>query len=60
VAWVRVDPGDHQPAQFWAHVLAALRGAEVVPPDGPLAGLSPQVEIGDCHVRPLLGQEVVA
>ena len=47
VAWVRVGPGDHHPPQFWAHVLAALRGAEVVPPDGLLAGLSPQVEIGD-------------
>src|SRR5215217_8677152 len=47
VAWVRVGPGDHQPPQFWAHVLAALHGAEVVPPDGLLAGLSPQAEIGD-------------
>ena len=47
VAWVRVGPGDHHPPQFWAHVLAALRGAELVPPDGPLAGLSPQAEIGD-------------
>jgi LuxR family transcriptional regulator, maltose regulon positive regulatory protein len=47
VAWVRVGPGDDQPPQFWAHVLAALRGAEVVPPDGLLAGLSPQAEIGD-------------
>jgi LuxR family transcriptional regulator, maltose regulon positive regulatory protein len=47
VAWVRVGPGDHQPPQFWAHMLAALRGAEVVPPDGLLAGLSPQAEIGD-------------
>jgi LuxR family transcriptional regulator, maltose regulon positive regulatory protein len=54
VAWVRVGPGDHQPAQFWSHVLAALRGAEVVPPDGPLAGLSPQVEIGDEFLHALL------
>jgi hypothetical protein len=34
--------------------LAALRGAEVVPPDGPLAGLSPQVEIGDEFLHALL------
>jgi LuxR family maltose regulon positive regulatory protein len=47
VAWVRVGPGDHQPPRFWAHVLGALRGAEVVPEDGLLARLSPQAEIGD-------------
>jgi hypothetical protein len=54
VAWVRVGPGDHHPPQFWAHVLAALRGAEVVPPDGLLAGLSPQVEIGDGFLHAFL------
>jgi LuxR family transcriptional regulator, maltose regulon positive regulatory protein len=54
VAWVRVGPGDDQPPQFWAHVLAALRGAEVVPPDGLLAGLSPQAEIGDGFLHALV------
>ena len=55
VAWVRVGPGDHQPRQFWAHVLAALDGAGVVRPDGLLAGLNPRLEIGDGFLRALVG-----
>ncbi len=27
VAWLSLDPGDHQPATFWAYVMAALRTA---------------------------------
>jgi LuxR family maltose regulon positive regulatory protein len=55
VAWVRVGPGDHHPRQFWAHVLAALDGAGVVRPDGLLAGLNPQLEIGDGFLRTFVG-----
>jgi LuxR family maltose regulon positive regulatory protein len=54
VAWVRVGPGDHQPPQFWAHVLAALRGAGTAPPDGRLAGLHPQDEVGDAFLHALV------
>jgi LuxR family transcriptional regulator, maltose regulon positive regulatory protein len=55
VAWVRVGPGDHHPRRFWAHVLAALDGAGVVRPDGLLAGLNPQLEIGDGFLRAFVG-----
>ena len=55
VAWVRAGPGDHQPSRFWAHVLAALRGAGVVPPGGLLDGLNPRAEIGDAFLRPFVG-----
>jgi LuxR family transcriptional regulator, maltose regulon positive regulatory protein len=55
VAWVWAGPGDHQPSRFWAHVLAALRGAGVVPPGGLLDGLDPRAEIGDAFLRPFVG-----
>jgi LuxR family transcriptional regulator, maltose regulon positive regulatory protein len=55
VAWVRAGPGDHQPSRFWAHVLAALRGAGVIPPGGLLDGLNPRAEIGDGFLRPFVG-----
>ena len=55
VAWVRVGPGDDHPPRFWAHVLAALDGAGVVRPDGLLAGLNPQLEIGDGFMRAFVG-----
>ena len=55
VAWVRVGPGDDHPRRFWAHVLAALDGAGVVRPDGLLAGLNPQLEIGDGFLRAFVG-----
>jgi LuxR family transcriptional regulator, maltose regulon positive regulatory protein len=55
VAWVRVGPEDDHPRQFWAHVLAALHGAGVVRTDGLLAGLNPQLEIGDGFVRAFVG-----
>jgi LuxR family maltose regulon positive regulatory protein len=54
VAWVRVGPDDQQPPRFWAHVLAALRGAGAVPPGGLLDGLNPQAEIGDGFLRPFV------
>ena len=55
VAWVRVGPGDDHPPRFWAHVLAALDGAGIVRPDGLLAGLNPQLEIGDGFMRAFVG-----
>jgi LuxR family maltose regulon positive regulatory protein len=56
VAWVRAGPGDHHPPRFWAQVLAALREAEVAPPDGPLAGLDPPpAEIGDGFLQAFAG-----
>jgi LuxR family maltose regulon positive regulatory protein len=55
VAWVRAGPGDHQPSRFWAQVLAALRGAGVVPPGGLLAGLNPRAEIGESFLRSFTG-----
>jgi LuxR family maltose regulon positive regulatory protein len=55
VVWVRAGPGDHQPSRFWAHVLAAVRGAGVVPPGGLLDGLNPRAEIGDAFLRPFVG-----
>jgi LuxR family maltose regulon positive regulatory protein len=41
VAWMTVDRGDDDPTRFWAHVVAALRSSDAVPPDGLLAGLGP-------------------
>jgi LuxR family maltose regulon positive regulatory protein len=54
VAWVRVGPGDHHPPQFWAHVLAALRGVDGASPDGRLAGLHPHDEVGDEFLHALV------
>jgi LuxR family maltose regulon positive regulatory protein len=55
VAWVRAGPGDQEPSRFWAHVLAALRGAGVVPPGGLLDRLNPRAVIGDGFLRPFVG-----
>jgi LuxR family maltose regulon positive regulatory protein len=55
VAWVRAGPGDQHPPQFWAQVLAALRGSGALPPDGLLAGLDPQAEVGDEFLRAVVG-----
>jgi LuxR family transcriptional regulator, maltose regulon positive regulatory protein len=55
VAWVRVGPGDRHPPRFWANVLAALAGAGVARPEGPLAGLDPRPDAGDDFVRSLVG-----
>jgi LuxR family transcriptional regulator, maltose regulon positive regulatory protein len=41
VAWVSLDDGDGEPAQFWSDVLTAVRGTGAVPPDNPLTGLVP-------------------
>jgi LuxR family maltose regulon positive regulatory protein len=37
VAWLSVDKQDNDPALFWSYVVAALRLAEVITPDNPLA-----------------------
>jgi LuxR family transcriptional regulator, maltose regulon positive regulatory protein len=55
VAWVRTGPGDDHPPRFWAQVLAALRGAGAVRPDGLLAGLDPPPEPGDGFLGALVG-----
>ena len=55
VAWVRIGPDDRHPPRFWSQVLAALRGSDAVAPDGLLAGLEPQDEIGDGFLRALVG-----
>jgi LuxR family maltose regulon positive regulatory protein len=55
VAWVRIGPGDQHPPRFWSQVLAALRGSGARLPDGLLAGLEPQDEIGDGFLRALVG-----
>ena len=55
VAWVRAGSGDQHPPRFWAQVLAALQGTDALPPDGLLAGLDPQAEIGDSFLRAVVG-----
>jgi LuxR family maltose regulon positive regulatory protein len=55
VAWVRGGPGDQHPPQFWAQTLGALRGTGALPPDGQLARLDPQAEIGDGFLRAVVG-----
>jgi LuxR family maltose regulon positive regulatory protein len=55
VAWVRIGPGDQHPPRFWSQVLAALRGSDAVAPDGLLAGIEPQAEIGDGFLRAVVG-----
>jgi LuxR family maltose regulon positive regulatory protein len=55
VAWVRIGPGDQHPPRFWSQVLAALRGSDARLPDGLLADLEPQDEIGDGFLRALVG-----
>ncbi|HEX3214311.1 MAG TPA: AAA family ATPase, partial [Actinomycetota bacterium] len=55
VAWVRAGPGDQHPPRFWAQVLAALQGTDALPPDGLLAGLDLQAEIGDSFLRAVVG-----
>ena len=56
VAWVRAGQGDQHPPRFWAQVLAALRETDALPPDGLLAGLDPQAEIGDSFLRAEIGR----
>jgi LuxR family transcriptional regulator, maltose regulon positive regulatory protein len=42
VAWLSLDPGDNQPARFWAHALAALCRSGAVPPKSALQSLAPR------------------
>jgi LuxR family transcriptional regulator, maltose regulon positive regulatory protein len=42
VAWLSLDPGDNEPARFWAHALAALCRSGAVPANSALRSLAPQ------------------
>ena len=44
VAWLSLDAGDHEPARFWAYVLAALCKSGAVPNDSPLRALEPPAD----------------
>jgi LuxR family transcriptional regulator, maltose regulon positive regulatory protein len=39
-AWLSVDPGDNEPARFWAYALAALCRSGAVPANGALRSLA--------------------
>jgi LuxR family maltose regulon positive regulatory protein len=53
VAWVSLDETDNEPRSFWSYVLAALRGAAVVPESNPLSGLDPGLGREDENLRRL-------
>jgi LuxR family transcriptional regulator, maltose regulon positive regulatory protein len=56
VAWVTVGPDDAQPASFWAHVLAALDDAGVLPGGGPPGDPGPPAASGSPLLRWLAGR----
>ena len=56
VAWVTVGPDDAQPASFWAHVLAALDDAGVLPAGGPPGDPGPPAASGSPFLRWLAGR----
>jgi LuxR family transcriptional regulator, maltose regulon positive regulatory protein len=41
-AWLSLDPGDNEPARFWAHAVAALCRSGAVPADSALRSLAPR------------------
>lgn len=41
-AWLSLDPGDNEPARFWAHTLAALCRSGAVPATSALRSLTPR------------------
>ena len=51
VAWVTVGPDDAQPASLWAHVLAALDDAGVLPAGGPPGDPGPPAASGSPFLR---------
>ena len=42
VAWLSLDPGDNEPARFWAYALAALCRSGAVPANSALRSLAPR------------------
>ena len=42
VAWLSLDPGDNEPARFWAHAFGALCRSGAVPADSALRLLAPR------------------
>jgi LuxR family maltose regulon positive regulatory protein len=56
VAWVTVGPDDAQPASLWAHVLAALDDAGVLPTGGPPGDPGPPAASGSPFLRWLAGR----
>jgi LuxR family transcriptional regulator, maltose regulon positive regulatory protein len=42
VAWLSLDPGDNEPARFWAYALAALCRSGAVPANSALRSLMPR------------------
>jgi LuxR family transcriptional regulator, maltose regulon positive regulatory protein len=56
VAWMTAGPDDHQPASFWAHVLAALDDAGVLPAGGPPGDPGPPAVSGGPLLRWLAGR----
>jgi LuxR family maltose regulon positive regulatory protein len=42
VAWLSLDPGDDEPARFWAYLQAALRRSGAVPAGSTLRSLAPR------------------
>jgi LuxR family maltose regulon positive regulatory protein len=56
VAWVTVGPDDAQPASFWAHVLAAMDDAGVLPAGGPPGDPGPPAVSGSPFLRWLAGR----
>jgi LuxR family maltose regulon positive regulatory protein len=41
-AWLSLDPGDNEPARFWAHAIGALCRSGAVPPTSALRSLAPR------------------
>ena len=41
-AWLSLDPGDNEPARFWAHALAALCRSGAVPANSALRSMAPR------------------
>jgi LuxR family transcriptional regulator, maltose regulon positive regulatory protein len=55
VAWLSLDPGDNQPARFWAYVLAALCRSGAVPANSALRTLAPRPGSDDTFLHLLVG-----
>ena len=54
VAWVEVERDEEDATRFWAAVMDALRRAQAIPADDPLAGLMPAPGTGGEFVERLL------
>jgi LuxR family transcriptional regulator, maltose regulon positive regulatory protein len=54
VAWLSLDPGDNQPARFWAYVLAALCRSGAVPANSALQSLAPRPGSDDTFLHLLV------